>query len=193
MSNDALVPLKPKIKCVCLPSKHVHAWGFNLLWISDIRRTWREGIVPYLMNNALLANRRCRMIDRPLPGPKVTCRHFRRHFSRDVFSNDYCTWLLYIFLGINACLCHTFRTYDGMFCISNLQHKTTSLLPNNKLSCAAYITSWIRMKWFNTLRPKQNSPISQTTFSSASPWMKMYEFHLRFHWNLFLRFELVIF
>ena len=34
--------------------------------------------------------------------------------------------------------------------------------------------------------------ISQTTFSSAFSWMKMYEFRLIFHWNLFLRVPLTI-
>ena len=35
--------------------------------------------------------------------------------------------------------------------------------------------------------------VSQTTFSNAFSLMKIYEFRLRFHWNLFLRFELKIF
>ena len=35
--------------------------------------------------------------------------------------------------------------------------------------------------------------IFQTTFSSAFSWMKMCEFRLSFHWNLFLRFEFTIF
>ena len=35
--------------------------------------------------------------------------------------------------------------------------------------------------------------ISQTTFSNAFSWMKMYEFRLRFHLSLFLRFESTIF
>ena len=34
--------------------------------------------------------------------------------------------------------------------------------------------------------------IFQTTFSNAFSWMKMYEFHFRFHWILFLRFQLTI-
>ena len=34
--------------------------------------------------------------------------------------------------------------------------------------------------------------IFQTTFSNAFLWMKMYEFRLRFHWRLFLRFQLTI-
>ena len=35
--------------------------------------------------------------------------------------------------------------------------------------------------------------ISQTTFSNAFYWMKMYEFRLRFHWSLFLNVQLTIF
>ena len=35
--------------------------------------------------------------------------------------------------------------------------------------------------------------IFQTTFSNAFSWMKMHEFQLRFHWNLFLRVQLTIF
>ena len=35
--------------------------------------------------------------------------------------------------------------------------------------------------------------ISQTTFSSAFSWMKMFEFQLKFHWSLFLRVQLTIF
>ena len=31
-----------------------------------------------------------------------------------------------------------------------------------------------------------------TTLSNAFSWMKMYKFQLRFHWTLFLRFELTI-
>ena len=42
----------------------------------------------------------------------------------------------------------------------------------------------------NTLRSRQNRDISQTTFSNAFSGMK---FSLRFHWSLFLRFELTIF
>ena len=34
--------------------------------------------------------------------------------------------------------------------------------------------------------------ISQTTCSSAFPWMKMFEFWLKFHWSLFLRVQLTI-
>ena len=35
--------------------------------------------------------------------------------------------------------------------------------------------------------------ISQTIFSSAFSWMKMFEFRLQFHWSLFLRVQLTIF
>ena len=35
--------------------------------------------------------------------------------------------------------------------------------------------------------------ISQTTFSKAFSWMKMFEFGLKFHWSLFPRVQLAIF
>ena len=35
--------------------------------------------------------------------------------------------------------------------------------------------------------------ISQTIFWDAFSWMKIFEFRLRFHWSLFLMFELAIF
>ena len=35
--------------------------------------------------------------------------------------------------------------------------------------------------------------ISQTTFSNAFSWMKMFEFRLKFHWSLFPRVQLIIF
>ena len=48
----------------------------------------------------------------------------------------------------------------------------------------SYWTQWGRDKM---------AAISQTTFSNAFSWTKMYEFLLRFHWSLFLSFELTIF
>ena len=36
------------------------------------------------------------------------------------------------------------------------------------------------------------SAISQTIFSNALSWMKMYEFQLKFHWSLFLKVQLII-
>ena len=35
--------------------------------------------------------------------------------------------------------------------------------------------------------------LSQATFSDPFSWMKIYELHLKFHWDLFLRFKLTIF
>ena len=49
--------------------------------------------------------------------------------------------------------------------------------------CFAYIplTHWNRDKI---------AAVSQTTFWNAFSWMEMYEFRFRFHWNLFLSFQL---
>ena len=47
-------------------------------------------------------------------------------------------------------------------------------------------------QWVNSLRPRQMDAISQTTFSNAFSWMKMFEFRLKFHWSLFPRVQLTI-
>ena len=47
-----------------------------------------------------------------------------------------------------------------------------------------FLTHWGRDKM---------DAISQTTFSSAFSWMKIFEFRWKFHWSLFLRVQLTIF
>ena len=54
---------------------------------------------------------------------------------------------------------------------------------SDKVHCFAW-THWGRDKM---------AAISQTISSNAFSWMKISEFRLRFHWSLFLRFELTIF
>ena len=49
------------------------------------------------------------------------------------------------------------------------------------------------LRYFNSLRPRQMDTISQMTFSDAFSWMKMFEFRLKFHWNLFPGVQLTIF
>ena len=48
-----------------------------------------------------------------------------------------------------------------------------------------------KIKWTHWVWDKMD-PISQMTFSNAFSWMKIHEFRVRFHWNLFLRIELTI-
>ena len=54
----------------------------------------------------------------------------------------------------------------------------------HQLICYRILTHWGRDKM---------DAISQTTFSSAFSWMKIFEFWLIFHWSLFLRVQLTIF
>ena len=56
------------------------------------------------------------------------------------------------------------------------------------IACLAF-----RYELLYTLRPRQMDAISQTTFSNAFSWMKMFEFRLKFHWSLFRRVQLTIF
>ena len=48
----------------------------------------------------------------------------------------------------------------------------------------SYVTDSKNIK---SLRPRQMDATSQTTFSSAFSWMKMFHFWIKFHWSLFLK------
>ena len=47
------------------------------------------------------------------------------------------------------------------------------------------ICQYIEVGYFSSSPLLKMAAISQTTFSNAFSWMGMYEFRLRFHWNLF--------
>ena len=47
--------------------------------------------------------------------------------------------------------------------------------------------------WLTHIIETKIATISQATFSSAFSWTKIHEFRLRFHWSLFLSFDLAIF
>ena len=65
-----------------------------------------------------------------------------------------------------------------------------SITPKANVSC---ITVNMMRMYINTLRPRQNDRLSQTTFSNAFSWIKNLEFGLKFQWSLFLRAQLLIF
>ena len=50
-----------------------------------------------------------------------------------------------------------------------------------------------RPQWVNSSPPGQNGCHFADNFFNAFSWMKMYQFRLRFHWNLFLRLKFTIF
>ena len=69
------------------------------------------------------------------------------------------------------------RVIENMECGSNKYCYMTCLLRHS------FLAHWGRDK-MNT--------ISQTTFSGASPWMKMFEFRIKFHGSFFLGVQLTI-
>ena len=93
----------------------------------------------------------------------------------------YTTWNMHTSRDICVSL-----LYHG-WCCSHHTKPTTYWWYNQKKaqqSCAC----------INTLRSRQKmDAISQTTFSNEFSWMKIFEFRLKFHWSLFLRFQLTIF
>ena len=70
----------------------------------------------------------------------------------------------------------------------------------NILSRWPETTGWTRcwtcglpLYWLTHWGRDTMDAISQTTFSNAFSWMKMFEFRSKFHWSLFLRVQLIIF
>ena len=70
-----------------------------------------------------------------------------------------------------------------------IQKYSVKLGQNMKKTNISFIPVWFLTHWG---RDKMDA-ISQTTFSSAFYWMKMYELWLKIHWSLFLRVQLTIF
>ena len=82
------------------------------------------------------------------------------------------------------------------------KHFFRQLLCHSTLSCVMYVLVnqdiigshnglWpVEPQAIITLRPRQMDAISQTTFSNAFSWMKIFEYRLKFHWSLFIRVEL---
>ena len=77
------------------------------------------------------------------------------------------------------CTCHA-----GHILIVKHDPVTGNAVSSFHCHCLILLTHWGQDKI---------ADISQTTFSNAFSWMKMYEFRLRFHWSLFLRFQLTVF
>ena len=48
------------------------------------------------------------------------------------------------------------------------------------------------LQWLTRWGRERMTAISQTTFSDAFSWMKIFEFRLKFHWSLFPRVQLTI-
>ena len=72
-------------------------------------------------------------------------------------------------------------------------HSTAMLpLPSSKVRKSRRL-SVRKINWLTHWGRDKMAAISQTTFSNAFSWMKMYEFRLKFHWSLFVRVQLTIY
>ena len=86
----------------------------------------------------------------------------------------------------------------GLNCLNTVSGAVTSnCIPQILWDVIASSYPWylllVHKYSINTLRPRQMDAISQTTFSNAFSWTKMFEFRLKFHWSLFPRVQLTIF
>ena len=112
------------------------------------------------------------------------------------FSNIHHKLALCVIAVAPCNLSFKFRAMGNCNCNGKLQrhHKAIFTLPT--LVCSNHPCSylWVYAKEIQLThwgRDKRDA-ISQKTFSNVFSWMKMYEFRLRFYWNLFLRVQLTI-
>ena len=91
--------------------------------------------------------------------------------------------ILNAWLGLNGFIFSKIITIDIPYLAYD--GKVRDVYCDSKFLLISSICQYFLYQWLNTLRPRQ---ILQMTFSSAFPWIKMCDFHLRFHWNFFLRF-----
>ena len=105
------------------------------------------------------------------------------------------------------CCCNTVQyiiiLYQALQWHSRNQTLIPQKTPHSSPSWLNYVVSIVRI-WDKTDQIYQHSTalthwgrdkmdaILQTAFSNAFSWMKTHKFRLRFHWSLFLRFELTI-
>ena len=96
---------------------------------------------------------------------------------------------------------HSWKTGTFIFHIVNIIVADDLAMPGARVSATMVLTKFSqndlssapKVLTINKLRPRQMDAISQTTFSNAFSWMKMFEFRLKFHWSLFPRVQLTIF
>ena len=88
-------------------------------------------------------------------------------------------------------------TYATLSCVTIASNKCFCL-SSAKPSSAPNLINWHWHWWMWEIFAlthwgrDQMDAFSQTTCSRAFSWMKMFEFRLKFHWRLFLRFLLTI-
>ena len=61
------------------------------------------------------------------------------------------------------------------------------------IKCQCLLTFWNKHPILTHWGRDKTDGIWQTTVSNAISWMKIFEFWLKFHWNLFLKVQLTIF
>ena len=117
---------------------------------------------------------------RPLPEPILSVRHPGAYLYEILFTVKIFWFKETPFENEVICkywsFCSDFNTFIHLWPLMKAG--------SQKVVCDAMLTHWGRDKM---------AAICQTTFSNAFPWMKMYEFRLKFHWSLFVRVQLTIY
>ena len=90
--------------------------------------------------------------------------------------------LLDSYFNVRTTVSSTTGTTQRIACLDKCTLETTDRL--RPLPARTWLIHWSRDKM---------AAVSQTIFSNALHWMKMFEFRLKFHWSLLLRIQITIF
>ena len=96
-------------------------------------------------------------------------------------------------LDIICITCSGIFSCTFLFVLLILMHKHITLTTWGPEQDKQKEQQHLAMHSLNTLGRDKMDDISQTTFSNAFSWMKMFEYRLKFHGNLFLRTQSTIF
>ena len=131
-------------------------------------------------------------------------RKFRHVISKQILVIDgwgICCEIALIWMSLDFTYYQSTLVQAMAWCRQATSHYLSQCWPRS-LSPSGIVTrpQWVKSFWpddravlVNTLKPRQMDAISQTTFSNAFSWMKMFEFRLEFHRSLFPRVQLTIF
>ena len=115
------------------------------------------------------------------------CAHFRAWDANARIFAHGMRMRAYARISRMRCECSHMRAFPRMRCDAMRMRACDAMrmrASRGNLCVSGTVTHWGRDKM---------DAISQTTFSSAFSCFKMFEFRLKFHWSLFLRFQWTVF
>ena len=113
--------------------------------------------------------------------------HIEWIFLNEILSGFKFHGMFYLRYQFAIC-CHWFKWYNGLA----WNRQQAIIWTNDGLVCW-WIYASLNVNGLTHWGRDKMDAISQTTLSNPFSWMKIFDFWLKFHWSLFVRFQLTVF